>query len=132
MSLWKTPISLEILRDRGLNTMVQYLNIEFTEIGDDFIRAIMPVDDKTKQPIGIMHGGASCVLADIKTHYCVGLAIYTNHIRSVRAGKVTGHAIPIHLGKSTQVWSIDILDDANRLISSTRLTMAVLNRKATL
>lgn len=140
MSIWKTAISLENLLERSANTMVECLEIQFTEIGDNYLKATMPVNAKTKQPLGIMHGGASCVLAesigstaanycvDITKQYCVGLSIYTQHIKSVKSGYVTGIAIPIHLGRSTQVWNIDIHDEEKHLISSTRLTMAVLNR----
>ncbi len=141
MAIWKTPITLENIEQRSKDTMVEALEIVFTEIGDNFLKATMPVNIKTKQPLGIMHGGASCVLAetigstaanyavDINKEYCVGLSINTNHIRSAREGNVTGIAIPMHIGRSTQVWNIDIVDDANRLISTTRLTMAVLNRE---
>lgn len=140
MSIWKTPISLDVITQRGANTMVDYLGIEFIEFTDDALIARMPVNDRTKQPLGIMHGGSSCVLAetvgstaanfavDITVHYCVGLSIYTQHIRSIREGDVIGTATPIHLGRSTQVWNIDIKNDIDQMISTTRLTMAVLNR----
>jgi 1,4-dihydroxy-2-naphthoyl-CoA hydrolase len=139
--IWKQPIDLEMINQRGLNTMVEYLAIEFTEIGSDFLVAKMPVDHRTKQPIGIMHGGASCVLAetvgsvaancavDFNTHYCVGLDINTNHIRSIREGFVYGKAQAFHLGKTTHVWGIEIRNEHHSLISVTRLTMAVLHRK---
>jgi 1,4-dihydroxy-2-naphthoyl-CoA hydrolase len=142
MRIWKTPISLESLYNRSKNTIIEVLDIEFTEVGDDYLKATMPVNEKTRQPLGIMHGGASCVLAetlgssaanyvvDTNQQYCVGLAINTNHIKSVQAGKVTGMAIPMHLGRSTQVWNINIYDDYEKLISSTRLTLAVLNRQS--
>lgn len=140
MTLWKTPISLEQITERGKNTMVTCLGIEFIEIGDQYLKATMPINEKTKQPIGIMHGGASCVLAetigstaanfavDIEQHYCVGLSIMTNHIKAIREGLVIGTATAIHIGRTTQVWNIDIVDQTEQLISSTRLTMAVLNR----
>lgn len=140
MKIWKTEINLEILATRGKNTMVDYLDIECIEIGDDYLVARMPVDHRTKQPIGIMHGGASCVLAetigstaanfcvDYSKHYCVGLDINTNHIRSVREGYVIGTAKPFHLGKTTQVWGIEIVNEENKLVSVNRLTMAVLSR----
>ncbi len=142
MPIWKTPISLDVIEERNKNTMGDFLGIEFTEIGDDFLVATMPVDERTKQPIGIMHGGASCVLAetvgsvaanfcvDINTHYCVGLDINTNHIRIARSGKVTAKATPFHVGQTTQVWSIEIRDGKNKLVSVNRLTMAVLRRKS--
>jgi 1,4-dihydroxy-2-naphthoyl-CoA hydrolase len=140
MAIWKTPISLDKILERSKNTLVEHLDITFTEIGEDYLKAIMPVNEKTKQPLGIMHGGASCVLAetigstaanfcvDISKHFCVGLSIYTQHLASFKSGSVEGTASPIHLGRSTQVWNIDIHDDTSRLISSTRLTMAVLSR----
>lgn len=141
MKIWKTEISFESLATRGKNTMINYLGIEFTEIGDDFLVARMPIDHRTVQPLGIMHGGASCVLAesvgstaanccvDISKQYCVGLDINTNHIRSIREGFVFGAARPFHLGRSTQVWGIEIVNEQKQLISVNRLTMAVLDRK---
>ena len=140
MRIWKEPITLDLANQRGKNTMVEHLGIEMIEIGDDFMKARMPVDHRTHQPIGIMHGGASCVLAetigsiaanfcvDAAQNYCVGLDINTNHIRSIRSGYVIGTAKPYHLGKSTQVWSIEIRDEKNRLISISRLTMAILKK----
>ncbi len=141
MKIWQMDISLELIKARGKNTMLEHLGIEFTEIGDDFLVARMPVDARTKQPLGIMHGGASCVLAetvgstaanfcvDQSTSYCVGLDINTNHIRSVRDGYVFGTAKPYHLGKSTQVWSIEILNEEKKMVSINRLTMAVMSRR---
>lgn len=137
MAIWKSAIDIQILTTRNQNTMSDFLGIEFVEIGDDFLVARMPVDARTRQPLGIMHGGASCVLAEtvgsiaanfcvMEGHYCVGLDINTNHIRSVREGFVTGRATPYHLGRSTQVWAIEIKDSENRLVSVNRLTMAVL------
>jgi len=142
MTIWQTELNLAALNQRGKNTMVEYLGIEFIEIGSDFLIARMPVDHRTQQPLGIMHGGASCVLAesagsiaanccvDINTHYCVGLDINTNHIRSIRDGFVIGTAKPYHIGKTTHVWSIEIVNENKQLISINRLTMAVLNRKS--
>lgn len=140
MTIWNVTPTVESMDARSAGTMMEGIGIKFTDVGDDFVRATMPVNEKTKQPIGIMHGGASCVLAetigstaanycvDQKTHYCVGLSISTSHIRSVREGVVTGTATPIHLGRSTQIWNIDIHDAQGKLVSSTRLTMAVLAR----
>lgn len=140
MKIWKTNLDLDIVSARGKNSMLEFLGIEFIEIGDNFMVARMPVDKRTRQPLGIMHGGASCVLAetvgstaanycvDQQTHYCVGLDINTNHIRSIREGYVFGTAKPFHLGKSTQVWSIEITNETKQLISINRLTMAVLSR----
>jgi 1,4-dihydroxy-2-naphthoyl-CoA hydrolase len=139
--IWKQKIDLESLNARGKNTMVEYVGIEITEIGDNYLIAKMPVDHRTNQPLGIMHGGASCVLAesigsiaanmavDQTLNYCVGLSINTSHIRSVREGFVFAKAEPVHLGKTTQVWDIKIQNDAEQVVSVTRLTMAVLSRK---
>lgn len=140
MSIWKTPLTIEIANTRSQNTLVTHLGIEFLKVGDDCLVAKMPVDHRTKQPIGIMHGGASCVLAetvgsiagnyclDLTKQYCVGLDINTNHIRSVREGFVYATAKPFHLGRSTQVWSIEINDEQGKLVSVNRLTMAVMDR----
>lgn len=137
MKIWQKEISLELLNQRGSNTLAEHIGIEFIEIGNNYLMATMPVDHRTKQPIGIIHGGASCVLAETvgstaanicvdADYYCVGLAINTNHLKSVSSGKVIAKALPIHIGRSTQVWNIDIVDDQQRLISVTRLTLAVL------
>ncbi len=140
MNIWKTPIDLDTINQRSADTLASHCGIVFTEVGDDYITATMPIDKRTLQPIGIMHGGASCVLAetigstaanfcvDIKKQYCVGLAINTNHIHSIRSGLAIGTATPFHLGRSTQVWSIEIVNEEKQLISINRLTMAVLNR----
>jgi len=139
--IWKVEMSLPLIAERGKNTMIEYLGIDFIEIGDDFLTARMSVDHRTRQPIGIMHGGASCVLAetvgstaanccvDINKFYCVGLEINTNHIRSIREGFVYGIAKPYHLGNSTQVWSIEITNEKKQIISVNRLTMMVLEKK---
>lgn len=141
MKIWQTEISTVLANARGANSMSEYLGIEFTEVGDDYLMATMPVDHRTKQPIGIMHGGASCVLAetvgstaanfcvDINTHYCVGLDINTNHIRPMREGYVIALAKPFHLGKKTQVWSIEIKNKEEKLVSISRLTMSVMKRE---
>jgi 1,4-dihydroxy-2-naphthoyl-CoA hydrolase len=139
--IWKQKADLDALNLRGKNTMLSLLDIEFIESGDDYMIAKMPVDHRSHQPIGIMHGGASCVLAetagstaanfavDITKQYCVGLSINTNHIRSIKSGFIFAKATPIHIGKSTHVWNIDITNEAGQMISATRLTMAVLERK---
>lgn len=140
MKIWSGTPTIIMANERARESMSEYLGIEFTEIGDDFLVAKMPVDHRTKQPIGIMHGGASCVLAetvgstaanycvDQKEFYCVGLDINTNHIRSMREGFVVAVAKPFHLGRTTQVWSIDIKDEAGKLVSVNRLTMMVMKR----
>lgn len=142
MHIWKVQATIEQLNERARDSMSEFLDIEFIEIGDDFLSARMPVHSKVRQPIGIMHGGASCVLAesvgstaaniavDPKTHYCVGLDINTNHLRSIREGHVIAKAKPYHIGKTTQVWGIEIVNESNQqYISVSRLTMAVLARK---
>jgi 1,4-dihydroxy-2-naphthoyl-CoA hydrolase len=141
MKIWKTPLTLEIAQASRQNTMVDYLGIEFIEVGDQYLKAKMPVDRRTKQPQGIMHGGASCVLAETiasvaanfcveaEKFYCVGLEINTSHIKMARDGYVTGIAKPMHLGKSTQLWEILIHDDKEQLISASRLRLAVLEKK---
>ncbi len=140
MSIWKKALSLEEIAEVRKNTLVEWIGIEFLEVGDDYLKARMPVDNRTKQPLGIMHGGASCVLAEtigsIAANYCVdaekvcvGLDIYTSHIKMAKKGFVTGTAKPIHLGKTTQIWEIPIVDENDKLVSLTRLTLAVLDRK---
>ena len=137
MTIWQQPIDLVKLNERGKNTLSDYLGIELVEVGKDFLIGQMMIDHRHRQPIGIMHGGASCVLAETvgstaanfcvdAEHYCVGLDINTNHIRSIREGKVIAIATPFHLGKTTQVWSIDIQNEQQQRISINRLTMAVL------
>lgn len=140
MKIWLSAIDLATVNERGKNTMSEHLGIEFTAVSDDSLSATMPVTERNKQPIGIMHGGASCVLAetvgstaaqfcvDREQFYCVGLDINTNHIRSVREGVVTAVAKPFHLGKTTQVWGINITNEQGQMVSVTRLTMAVLKR----
>jgi 1,4-dihydroxy-2-naphthoyl-CoA hydrolase len=140
MKIWLTNIDLSVASERAKNTMSEHLGIEFTAVGDDYLVARMPVDHRTKQPAGIMHGGASCVLAetvgstaaqfcvDMSKYYCVGLDINTNHIRAMREGYVIATAKPYHLGKTTQVWGIEIKNEDGKLVSVTRLTMAVLER----
>ncbi len=138
MKIWKVDVTLPALAERSKNTLIDYVGIEFTEIGDDYLTARMPVDRRTIQPLGIMHGGSSCVLAEtvgstaanccveLGKFYCVGLDINTNHIRSIREGYVYGTARPYHLGKSTHVWHIEITNENKQLISVNRLTMMVL------
>lgn len=121
--------------------MVTHLGIEFIRIGDDFIEAKMPVDKRTHQPMGLLHGGASVVLAetlgsvaatcciDMSQQYCVGLDINANHIKSVREGFVTGITKPVHIGKRTHVWEIRITNEQNELVCVSRITMAVIDKK---
>lgn len=141
MSIWfKKTLKLADLEPFSPGTMAEHLGMEWTEIGDDFIKIRMPVDHRTKQPYGLLHGGASCSLAEtvgsVAAHLvvdpnkftCVGLDINANHVRSARQGYVTGIATPLHLGATTHVWDIKIYDEAERLICISRLTMAVLNK----
>lgn len=136
MSIWKRPISLERLNATNKNTMMEHLQIVYTDIGEESISATMPVCHFTHQPLGMLHGGASVVLAETlgsvaanfcvdDDSYCVGLDINANHIRSMRSGYVTGTAKPIHIGVSTQVWQIEITDERSRLVCTSRLTIAV-------
>jgi len=122
------------------NTFISHLKIVFIEAGDDYLKAELQLGPHLMQPMGIMHGGVSCGLAetvasvaanycvDAKTHYCVGIDINTNHIRPAKAGVLTATARPYHLGKKTQVWSIEIVDDQNNLISISRLTVMTLEK----
>jgi len=140
MSIWFQPYTLESVRQRGSGTMVEHIGINIVELGDDFLTGTLPVDHRTVQPMGILHGGASVALAetlgsiaanlvvDPASKYCVGLDINANHIRPASKGLVTGKASPIHLGNSTQVWHIEIRDELNKLVCISRLTMAVLHK----
>ncbi|ODT90323.1 MAG: thioesterase [Sphingobacteriales bacterium SCN 48-20] len=124
----------------GQHTMGEHLGIEWTEVGADYLQARMPVDDRTRQPYGLLHGGASCVLAetigsvasamvvDHEKFYCVGMEINANHLRSARDGYVTGTARPLHLGGTTHVWDIRITNEAGELVCVSRLTVAVRRR----
>ena len=139
--IWFTKYPQEVMDAMRRNTMMEHLDIQITEIGDDYISGSMPVDHRTKQPAGLLHGGASIVLAetlgsvaaymvvDPEQYSCVGLDINANHLRAVKDGRVTGTARPIHLGATTQVWSIEIKDEKGRMVCISRLTMAVLQRK---
>lgn len=142
MAIWShKDLSIEHFRQLGKGTMGEYLGIEWTELGDDFLKARMPVDHRTRQPYGLLHGGASCALAetigsvasamvvDHAKFYCVGLEINANHIRSAREGFVTGVATPLHIGSSTHVWDIKIYDEKEKLVCVSRLTVAVIARK---
>lgn len=141
MSFIQKGITIEQLNKLSVNTLANSLGIEFVAIGDDFISARMPVDHRTHQPLGMLHGGASVALAetlgslgaycclDNKIQYCVGLEINANHIKSIKEGFVVGTARAIHIGKKTQVWEIKITNDQKELICISRITMAVLDRK---
>jgi 1,4-dihydroxy-2-naphthoyl-CoA hydrolase len=136
-AIWKRPVSVEWLTEIHVNTAVAHLGIEFLEIGDDFIRARAPVDARTKQPMGILHGGVSVLLAEMlgscgaacaspPGHRSVGVEINANHIRSVSEGWVTGIGRPLHVGRSTQVWQIEMTNDKGQLTCVSRITMAIL------
>ncbi len=135
------PVTVEEINQRAKHSLSDHLGIEFTEIGDEHLSATMPVDQRTMQPMGILHGGASCALAetvgsaaanycvDQKEKVCVGLDININHLRPVRSGLVTGIAKPLHIGKTTHVWEIKIYNEEKSLVSVSRLTMAVVEKK---
>jgi len=137
MSIWYRPYTLEELDRQSRGCMVEHVDIRFTEIGPDYVRASMPVDARTWQPFGLLHGGASVTLAetlgsvganccvDPARFYCVGQEINANHLRAVRSGRVTGTARPIHRGARSQVWETRIEDDKGRLACISRLTLAV-------
>ena len=137
MRIWKKPISVAELTAISENTAVAHLGIEFLEVGDDFIQARVPVDSRTRQPYGLLHGGVSVVLAETlgscgaayaapEGHSAVGLDINANHIKGTTNGWVTGIARPVHIGRTTQVWQIDLHNDAGELTCASRITMAVL------
>jgi 1,4-dihydroxy-2-naphthoyl-CoA hydrolase len=137
VSIWRSLQTLEDLNGAADGTMVRHLGIIFSEIGADFIRATMPVDGRTRQPYGLLHGGASVALAetlgstgavmcvDKAEFVCVGQEINANHVRSARRGLVTGTARPVHLGGRSHVWAIEIVNDAQDLVCISRLTIAV-------
>jgi uncharacterized protein (TIGR00369 family) len=137
MRIWKKPISVAELTAIHVDTAVAHLGIEFLEVGDDFIRARVPVDTRTKQPYGLLHGGVSVVLAETlgscgaafsspEGHRAVGLDINANHLKSATSGWVTGVTRPVHIGRTTQVWQIDLHNEAGELTCVSRITMAVL------
>ena len=141
MTIWFKDLPLEeIQRASSPRNLADALGIKFTDIGPDYLSGSMPVDERTRQPYGLLHGGASVALAETlgsfgcyltlntKTHYNVGLEINANHIRSVREGIVTGTARPIHMGRTTQIWEVRIVDERDKLVCISRLTLAILER----
>ncbi len=134
-------LSIEKMRPLGPGTMGEHVGIQWTEVGNNYLKAKMPVDHRTIQPYGLLHGGASCTLAetigsvasamviDHSKFYCVGLEINANHVRSAKEGFVTGVAVPLHLGSTTHVWDIKIYDEKEKLICVSRLTVAILKRQ---
>ena len=142
MAIWKQSVDLDRINAWNSNTLIEHLGMRVTEIGDDWLRATMPVDARTFQPYGLLHGGASVALAeslgslganlvlDSDSEMAVGLDINANHVRAVTSGLVSGTARPIHLGRSTQVWEIRIEDEQQHLTCISRLTMAVVPRRS--
>ncbi len=136
--IWKYPPNLDALNQTRQNTAVGHLGIQFTAIGDDWLEATMPVDHRTKQPAGILHGGATALLAetigsvasvliiDWPRQQAVGIELNISHLRSVSEGVVTGRAQPIRIGRRTHVWDIRVRDAEDRLIAVARLTMAII------
>lgn len=141
MSIWLRLIDLESLNNFSSKTLVSHLGIKFTASGDDFLEGTMPVDDRTVQPYRLLHGGASCVLAEslgsIAASFCidtndymaVGQHIEATHIRSVTRGEVRGRARAVHLGKSSQVWRIEIFNEDGKLVCDSKIVMAIVKRK---
>lgn len=142
MAIWKQSVDLDRINAWTAHTLIEHLGMRVTEIGDDWVRGSMPVDARTCQPFGLLHGGASVALAeslgslganlalDSDSEMAVGLDINANHVRAVTGGLVTGTARPIHLGRSTQVWEIRIEDEQQQLTCISRLTMAVVPRRS--
>lgn len=140
MPIWKMPLSLESATERSKNTFVEFIGIKFTEMGDDYLKATLPVDHTTKQPLGYLNGGVSVALAesvastaanycvDQTKYYCVGLEINANHLRPAVSGVVIATARPLHLGNKTQVWEIKIENEEGKLTCVSRMTMAVISR----
>ncbi len=138
MSIWYKQVPLALLKAGGQQSMVGHIGIEITELGDDYIVGTMPVDHRTVQPFGLLHGGASVALAETlgslggsltlnpEESRVVGLEINANHVKSARSGLVTGVARPIHMGRTTQLWEIKITNEANDLVCISRLTLAVI------
>jgi 1,4-dihydroxy-2-naphthoyl-CoA hydrolase len=131
------------LQSLGKNSMGEYLGMEFVEIGENYLTGRMPVDHRTKQPYGFLHGGASVALAETlgsvasalminpESFYCVGMEVNANHLRSVSNGWVIGTATPLHLGATSHVWDIKIKDENDKLICVSRLTVAILKKRKT-
>ena len=140
MTIWRTPTSVEQIREYSRETLAETIGIRVTEIGPDFLRATMPVNPKVHQPMGVLHGGASVALAetvgsvaatlcvDQEKYVCLGQEINANHLRPISSGMVTATARPYHIGKRSHVWSIEIRDPRERLVCISRLTMAVIDR----
>jgi len=139
-AIWARQMDPEILNRFTANSMVDHLGIQFTEVGPDFVKATMPVDERTVQPFGVLHGGASVALSETlgsaasygcvdDSKICVGIEINANHVRQAKSGMVEGVARPVHVGSTLQVWQTYIHDAEDRLISTGRITIAVLERR---
>jgi 1,4-dihydroxy-2-naphthoyl-CoA hydrolase len=140
MTIWRSLLTVEELNAGRAGTILEHIGVEFTQIGEDFVRGTMPVDGRTRQPYGLLHGGASVALAeslgstgatmciDTQQYQCVGQEINANHLRPARQGFVTGTARPVHLGGRTHVWGIEIVNEAGKLVCISRLTVAVIRR----
>ena len=140
MAIWFKQITPDDLNLRGKNTLADFLGITFTDVGEDSLTATMLATERTKQPLGIVHGGANVVLAetiastaanaavDFDTYYCVGLEINANHIRSVTDGLITAITRPLHIGRTTHVWSIDLYNEAGKRTCISRMTASVIRR----
>lgn len=138
--IWFQEYSLEELNERSKGTMGEFLDMKFTELGDDYLCMTMPVDNRTKQPYGLLHGGASAALAETigsvasslcinpDKQICVGIEINCNHIRGKKDGVVTAIAKPLHIGATTHVWDIKINDERSKLVCVSRLTVAILKK----
>ena len=139
MYIWFKPsISISDLNKIGKDTMAEFLGMEWVEIGDEVLKMSMPVNERTRQPYGLLHGGASCALAetigsvasalviDTSKYQCVGLEINANHVRAAKEGLVTAVCSPLHIGKTTHVWDIRIYNDAEKLVCVSRLTVAII------
>lgn len=138
MAIWFGPVDLDFITTRGKGTLIEHLGIELLEAGEDYLKARMPVDHRTKQPAGLLHGGASVALSetvaslgatyavDRSKFHCVGLEINANHVRAATKGHVTAVARPAHLGRTTHIWEVKITDEADKLVCISRVTMAIL------
>jgi 1,4-dihydroxy-2-naphthoyl-CoA hydrolase len=140
MSIWQKNFDLALLNKTRENTLIRHLDIEFIKFGDDFLCATMPVDERTHQPMGLLHGGASVVLAETlgssagtlacpQGFACVGLEINANHMRAVTSGLITGITKPLHIGRTTQIWEIKMYDEQQRMNCISRLTLSVIKHK---
>ena len=140
MAIWFGEFDKDFISERGKGTMIEHLGIELVEVGDDFLKCRMPVDRRTHQPAGLLHGGASVALAetmgsaaafhciDRERFYCVGQEINANHVRGVTGGWVYGVARPAHIGRTSHVWEIRITDERDKLVCISRITMAVIDK----